>query len=65
MISELHKFFRPKLLGRFNEKVVFKPLSPETQREIAQFARAEELARLRGDHIEGPIIRRSCCFAPQ
>jgi ATP-dependent Clp protease ATP-binding subunit ClpA len=35
VISELHKFFRPELIGRFDEKIVFKPLSPDTQREIA------------------------------
>ena len=27
VISELHRFFRPELIGRFDEKVVFKPLS--------------------------------------
>ena len=35
VISELHGFFRPELIGRFDEKIVFKPLSPDTQREIA------------------------------
>ena len=47
VISELHKFFRPELVGRFDEKIVFKPLSPDTQREIGQFAIFEELARFR------------------
>ena len=27
VISELHKFFRPELIGRFDEKILFKPLS--------------------------------------
>ena len=27
VISELHRFFRPELIGRFDEKIVFKPLS--------------------------------------
>ena len=47
VISELHRFFRPELVGRFDEKIVFKPLSPDTQREIGQFAIFEELARFR------------------
>lgn len=47
VISELHRFFRPELVGRFDEKIVFKPLSPDTQREIGQLAIFEELARFR------------------
>ena len=46
VISELYKFFRLELIGRFDEKIVFKPLCPDTQREIAQLAIAEELVRL-------------------
>ena len=38
VLSELHRFFRPELIGRFDEKIVFKPLSPDTQREICQLA---------------------------
>jgi ATP-dependent Clp protease ATP-binding subunit ClpA len=53
VISELHRFFRPELIGRFDEKIVFKPLSPDTQREIGHLAISEELARLRerGFHL--------------
>jgi ATP-dependent Clp protease ATP-binding subunit ClpB len=47
VLSELHRFFRPELIGRFDEKIVFRPLSPETQREIGHLAISEELARLR------------------
>ena len=47
VISELHKFFRPELIGRFDEKIVFKPLSPDTQREIALLGITEELTRFR------------------
>ena len=47
VISELHGFFRPELIGRFDEKIVFRPLCPDTQREIARLAIAEELARFR------------------
>ena len=59
VISELHRFFRPELIGRFDEKIVFRPLSPETQREIARLAIAEELARFRErDSISGFPTRR-------
>ena len=47
VVSELHRFFRPELIGRFDEKIVFKPLSPDTQREIGRLAISEELDRLR------------------
>jgi ATP-dependent Clp protease ATP-binding subunit ClpA len=46
VISELHKFFRPELIGRFDEKIVFKPLPPDTQREIGRLVISEELDRL-------------------
>jgi ATP-dependent Clp protease ATP-binding subunit ClpA len=47
VLSELHRFFRPELIGRFDEKIVFKSLSPDTQREIGRLAISEELDRLR------------------
>ena len=47
VISELHRFFRPELVGRFDEKIVFKPLCPDTQRQIGRLAIDEELTRLR------------------
>lgn len=47
VLSELHHVFRPELIGRFDEKIVFRPLSPETQREIGQLVVAEELKRFR------------------
>ena len=47
VISELHRFFRPELIGRFDEKIVFKPLSPDIQREIGRLVISEELDRLR------------------
>jgi ATP-dependent Clp protease ATP-binding subunit ClpA len=47
VISQLYRFFRPELIGRFDEKVVFKPLSPEIQREIGELAIADETARFR------------------
>ncbi len=34
--DELHKFFRPELLNRFDEIVVFKPLLPEHMSQIAK-----------------------------
>ncbi|MDX2081386.1 MAG: AAA family ATPase [Terrimicrobiaceae bacterium] len=47
VLGELHRVFRPELIGRFDEKIVFKPLSPDTQREIGRVVVADELARLR------------------
>jgi ATP-dependent Clp protease ATP-binding subunit ClpA len=47
VLSQLHQNFRPELIGRFDEKIVFKPLSSDTQRAIAQLAVSEELERLR------------------
>ena len=45
VVAELHRSFRPELIGRFDEKIVFKPLSPEVQREIGNIAICEELDR--------------------
>lgn len=52
VVSELHRSFRPELIGRFDEKIVFKPLSPETQREIGQLAISEELDRFKKQGCE-------------
>ena len=52
VLAELHRHFRPELIGRFDEKVVFKPLSPETQREIAMIVIGEEIERYRLREIE-------------
>ena len=52
IVSELHRFFRPELIGRFDEKIVFKPLSPDTQREIGRLVISEELARFRNQGFE-------------
>ena len=46
VIAELHRFFRPELIGRFDEKIVFRPLLPEIQREIDHLAICQELDRL-------------------
>jgi hypothetical protein len=47
VISELHRSCRPELIGRFDEKIVFKPLSQDTQREIGCLAISEELDRFK------------------
>jgi ATP-dependent Clp protease ATP-binding subunit ClpA len=47
VISELHRFFRPELIGRFDEKIVFKPLSHDIQREIGCLAISQELERFK------------------
>lgn len=52
VMTELHRVFRPELIGRFDEKIVFRPLSPDTQREIGQLVVAEELARFRAQGME-------------
>ncbi len=52
VLSELQKIFRPELIGRFSETLVFKPLSHETQREIAQIAISEELNRLKAKGLD-------------
>jgi ATP-dependent Clp protease ATP-binding subunit ClpA len=59
VISELHRFFRPELIGRFDEKIVFKPLSTDTQREIGRLLISEELDRLRqqGFDLSVPDVR--------
>jgi ATP-dependent Clp protease ATP-binding subunit ClpB len=45
VLAELHRHFRPELIGRFDEKIVFRPLTPETQREIAMIVIGEEVER--------------------
>jgi ATP-dependent Clp protease ATP-binding subunit ClpA len=47
VLAELHRHFRPELIGRFDEKIVFRPLTPETQREIALIVIGEEVKRYR------------------
>jgi ATP-dependent Clp protease ATP-binding subunit ClpA len=47
VMSELHRFCRPELIGRFDEKIVFKPLSHDIQREIGCLAISQELERLK------------------
>jgi ATP-dependent Clp protease ATP-binding subunit ClpA len=47
VISELHRFFRPELIGRFDEKIVFKPLCHDIQREIGCLAISQELERFK------------------
>jgi ATP-dependent Clp protease ATP-binding subunit ClpA len=39
--------FRPTLIGRFDERIVFKPLSPEIEREIGRIANSQELNRFK------------------
>lgn len=52
VLSELYRAFRPELIGRFDEKIVFRPLSPDIQREIGRLAIDEELGRLRKKGFE-------------
>lgn len=52
VLAQLHQVFRPELVGRFSERIVFKPLSPDTQREIARIIILEELARFQDRGFE-------------
>ncbi len=45
--AEAHRILRPEFLGRFDDLLVFKALSPEVQREIAKAAAAGELMRVK------------------
>ncbi|MGC1479757.1 MAG: AAA family ATPase [Chthoniobacterales bacterium] len=60
VLAELHRVFRPEFIGRFDEKIVFKPLAQETQRRIAQVGITDELDRLasKGHHltVESEVI---------
>jgi len=47
VLAELHRHFRPELIGRFDEKIVFRPLTSETQRQIALIVIGEEIERYR------------------
>jgi ATP-dependent Clp protease ATP-binding subunit ClpB len=51
VLAELHQHFRPELIGRFDEKIVFRPLSPDTQRDIGTLVIAQELARFAAQGI--------------
>ncbi len=62
VMAELHRFFRPELIGRFDEKIVFKPLGPETQREIGKLAIAEELERSRKRGFELRVAEEAVEF---
>ena len=52
VLAELHRHFRPELIGRFDEKIVFRSLTPDTQREIALIVIGEEIERYRKMGIE-------------
>lgn len=52
VMAGLHQHFRPELIGRFDEKLVFKPLSPESQREIGLAVISAELEQLRQKGIQ-------------
>lgn len=45
VLGKLQRTFRPEFVGRFTDKLVFKPLSLDTQIEITQLAVQEQLER--------------------
>jgi ATP-dependent Clp protease ATP-binding subunit ClpB len=46
VLARLHTYFRPELVARFDEKLVFCPLSYSVQRKIACMTIASETARM-------------------
>ncbi len=54
LLDELHKFFRPELLNRFDELVVFKTLSPHDMVDIAKLgiAKTKKLLKDQGFGLE-------------
>lgn len=62
VMSELHRTFRPELVGRFSEKIVFKPLSPDIQREIGRLVVSNELARFRAKGFDLTISEEAFEF---
>ena len=47
VLSKLSRTFRPEFVGRFTDKIVFKPLSLDTQIEIAKLTVQEQLQLFR------------------
>lgn len=54
--------FRPELVGRIDEKLVFARLSPEVQREICGLVVTAETARLRGLGYDLKVSREALDF---
>lgn len=54
LMGELHKFFRPELLNRFDEVVVFKPLGKEDMKSIANLGieKTGKLLKEQGFNLE-------------
>ncbi|HVT00905.1 MAG TPA: ATP-dependent Clp protease ATP-binding subunit [Patescibacteria group bacterium] len=54
LMDELHKFFRPELLNRFDELVVFKPLAQADMAEIAKLniAKTRKLLKDQGYDLQ-------------
>lgn len=52
LIDEMHKFFKPELLNRFDELVIFKPLSPKDMIQIARLGIEKTRKLLRDQGFE-------------
>ena len=54
LLDEMHKFFKPELLNRFDELVVFKPLSEKDMAKIAKLniAKTSKLLKEQGFDIQ-------------
>src|SRR3989344_2789373 len=59
LLDELHKFFRPELLNRFDELVVFKPLNPRDMILIAKLGIEKTRKLLRDQKFDLEITEKA------
>lgn len=59
LLDELHKFFRPELLNRFDELVVFKPLSPNNMIDIARLGIEKTKKLLKDQNLDLTISEKA------
>lgn len=62
VLAELSRLLRPELIARFDETLVFRPLSYEIQREIALLTIVAELARLETRGIQVTVADETIEF---
>ena len=62
LIGEARRTFRPELLNRFDETVVFRKLEKEDMKRILALELAKLQARLKGLHIALTLDRRATDF---
>ena len=62
LLGEAKRAFRPELLNRFDETVVFKKLEKEDMRKILALELAKLQARLKGQHIALSLDKKATDF---